>query len=63
MIPKVPVVCVKNDFKHETKFLETFQENQEFYAWQFHLKLQKRREYLRRLRAKRRPLSDPYHSN
>jgi len=48
MKSKVPIATIKNDFKHESKFLETFQENQEYYAWQFHLKLQKRQELLRR---------------
>jgi len=47
MDPKTPIATIKNDFKHESKFLETFQENQEFYAWQFRLKLQKRQELLR----------------
>jgi hypothetical protein len=47
MVPKTPIATIKNDFKHESKFLETFHENQEFYAWQFHLKLQKRQELLR----------------
>ena len=48
MESKFPMATIKNDFKYESKFLETFQENQEFYAWHYHLKLQKRQELLRR---------------
>ncbi len=63
MESKVPIATIKNDFKHESKFLETFQENQEYYAWQFHLKFLKRQEFLRRSVAKWRQFPEQPHSN
>jgi hypothetical protein len=63
MVPKTPIATIKNDFKLESKFLETFQENQEYYAWQFRLKLQKRQELLRRTVAQWRYLPEPPNSN
>ena len=61
--PKTPIATIKNDFKLEAKFLETFYENQEYYAWQFRMKQPKRQEFLRRSVAKWRVFPEPPHSN